>query len=146
MRTVLMLLMAALLFAACAQEAGEDAAVVGDTVNPVNAPLDTRPDVALTQAGATAIVVMGDGNIGMPTERLGPGPAVFTVQNTGTLLHTLSIQGEGENAVSAGLSNPLDAGEESSLQIDLVPGNYVAWCSLHADQPAERVEFTVERP
>jgi hypothetical protein len=146
MRTVLMLLMAALIFAACAQETGEDATVAADTVNPVTEPFDTRPDVALTEAGATAIVILGEGTIGLPTERLGPGPAVFTVQNTGTLLHTLSIQGTGEDAVSAMLNDPLDAGEESSLQIDLLPGTYVAWCALHPDEPGERVEFTVEAP
>ncbi|MFN2238575.1 MAG: hypothetical protein ABR524_04230, partial [Thermoanaerobaculia bacterium] len=103
-------------------------------------------NLALTQAGATAIVIIGDGSIGLPTERLGPGPAVFTVQNTGTLLHTLSVQGEGQDAVSAALDDALDAGEESSLQIDLVPGNYVAWCSLHQDEPGERAEFTIESP
>ena len=145
MKSVLML-MAVMIFAACAQESGEDATVVADTVNPVTAPFDTRPDVALTEAGATAIVVLGDGTIGMPTGKLGPGPVVFTLQNTGTLLHTLSIQGAGEDAVSAVLNDPLDAGEESSLQIDLVPGTYVAWCSLHPDEPGERVEFTVEAP
>lgn len=146
MKTAMMLLMAAMILAACAQETGEDATVVADTVNPVTEPFDTRPDVALTQAGATAIVVLGDGSIGMPTGGLGPGPVVFTVQNTGTLLHTLSIQGSGEDAVSAVLDDTLDGGEESSLQIDLRPGTYVAWCSLHPDEPGERVEFTVEAP
>lgn len=145
MKTVLMLLMAAMIFAACAQETGEDATVVADTVNPVTEPLDTRPDVALTEAGATAIVILGEGTIGLPSE-IGPGPVVFTVLNTGTLLHTLSIQGSGEEAVSAVLNDPLEAGEESSLQIDLLPGTYVAWCSLHPDEAGERVEFTVEAP
>ena len=144
MKTVLMLLMAAMIFAACAQETGEDATVVADTVNPVTEPFDTRPDVALTEAGATAIVILGEGTIGLPT--LGPGPVVFTVQNTGTLLHSLSIQGTGEEAVSAVLNDPLDAGEESSLQLDLLPGTYVAWCSLHPDEAGERVEFTVAAP
>lgn len=145
MRTVLMLLMAAMIFAACAQETGEDAAVVADTVNPVTEPLDSRPDVPLTEAGATAIVILGEGTIGLPSE-IGPGPVVFTVQNTGTQQHSLSIQGSGENAVSAVLANSLDAGAESSLQVDLLPGDYVAWCSLHPDDAGERVEFTVEAP
>ncbi|MCA1734055.1 MAG: hypothetical protein LC732_10695 [Acidobacteria bacterium] len=48
--------------------------------------------------------------------------------------------------MSAALDDALDAGEESSLQIDLVPGNYVAWCSLHQDEPGERAEFTIESP
>lgn len=146
MKTVLMILVAMMVFAACAQEAGEDATIVADTVNPVAEPFDTRPDVALTEAGATAVVVLGDGTIGFPTEAIGPGPVVFTIQNSGTLLHSLSIQGSGENAVSAVLQDPVDAGEESSLQIDLVPGSYVAWCALHPDEPGERVEFTVEAP
>lgn len=143
MRTFVILLLGAMVFAGCAQESGEDATVVAD---PVAASLDSRPDVATTEAGATAAVVLGDGTLAFPTDRLGPGPVVFTVQNSGTLLHTLSVEGSADNAASGVLGENLDPGAEATMQVDLQPGTYVAWCSLHSDEAGERVEFIVEAP
>ncbi|MFN2442425.1 MAG: hypothetical protein ABR517_07055 [Thermoanaerobaculia bacterium] len=61
-------------------------------------------------------------------------------------MRTLSVEGSADNAASGVLGENLDPGAEATMQVDLQPETYVAWCSLHPEEAGESVEFIVEAP
>ena len=133
------LILIVLLAAACGGD--EDSVTAADTVAPVAEPLAPRTSViADTEAGATVVVVLEDNTIGMPTESIGPGPAVFTVRNAGQELHGFAVKGDG---VDARIAETLSNGQESTLEVVFTAGSYRAWCPLHEDQAGEAVDFQV---
>src|SRR5687768_15019829 len=52
------------------------------------------PDVA---AGTTVLVLLEDNSIGVQGQTIPPGPAVLTIENRGSQIHNLFIEGEGIN-------------------------------------------------
>lgn len=148
MKTAIAATIAILMLVACAQEQPEGAT---ETRNPVNEPLvGSRPTIADAETGATVAVVLEDNTIGLPAEGIGAGPAVLTVENAGTQMHSLTVAQAGleggEEGFSALLGENLESGERATMEVSFTPGTWVAWCPLHEDQPGERVEFTVEQP
>ena len=154
----LALLVALSMFAAaCGQEqagkeptgvAGEDVTGTAsvDTVATQTSP--TSPDspggtavVPEVESGAPVAVVIEDGRIVVP-EKVGPGPLVMTVKNSGAAQHNLAV--EGPNNVAKELPMALEPGQEGSMEIVLAAGQYRAYCPIlnhHAE--GENVTFTV---
>lgn len=99
------------------------------------------PEVA---SGTTLIVVLGDGSIGVQDESIPPGPAILTVENRGTQLHNLFIEGEQINRAAG---DPIAAGGSSTVDVMLRPGTYTLYCPvLDHRQKGEEKQITVSQP
>ena len=76
----------------------------------------------------TLIVSIGDGRIAIQDfDRIPPGPAIFTVSNTGEQTHNLFVEGPG---VSKAIEQPLAKGGTSSLEANLEAGSYTIYCPV----------------
>jgi hypothetical protein len=122
----------------------------GDTQPPVQEPpplepapdvAEPAPDVAAPAAGSLVQVSLTDGAIDMPGT-IAAGPVTFEVSNNGTMEHSFEIEGPG---VFEGFIGNLMPGETQTLQIDLAPGEYTAYCPVddHREQGME-VPLTVQ--
>lgn len=96
------------------------------------------PSVA---AGTTVLVMLGENTLALREQSIPPGPAVLTIENAGTQVHNLSVEGNGA-AVSAGDTIP--AGSSRTLDITFTPGTYTFYCPVldHRDK-GEQVELTI---
>lgn len=149
MRKAVTTLLTILLLAACKQESAADAE------NPIAAPVvqsetDSAahpgspggtaivPDVS---AGTTVLVVVTEGSIAAKQQALPPGPTIFTVQNGGTELHNLFIEGQG---ISRAAGDNLEAGKTTTLDVVLESGTYLLYCPIldHRDK-GESTQITV---
>lgn len=115
----------------CREE--EPSADLTATVEPaVIDPAETAPppgpvDVE-TSAGTTILVVMEDTTIALPTIDIPPGPAVFSVINSGTQVHDLVVEG---GKVAVELEGTLDPGQTKILNVDLKAGiTYEVYCPI----------------
>jgi len=64
---------------------------------------------------------------------LSAGRTIFTVINTGSMLHGFEIEGKGiEEEIDPGL----DAGETKTLELDLRPGTYRVYCPVSGHRKA----------
>lgn len=99
------------------------------------------PDVA---AGATLLVMLNDNSIALPAEKIGPGPVVLTVQNQGTEVHNLFVEGEG---ISKAAGDPIEVGKASVMDLTLKPGTYTLYCPIldHRTR-GEQATLTIEQP
>lgn len=93
------------------------------TPRPTSTPLPTATPLPTPTSGAIDVVVY-EGGIDMP-ERLGVGPAVFTITNDGSEPHGFVMANE---AYVFSLDEPLAPGESGSLSVNLPPGIYVVSC------------------
>jgi uncharacterized cupredoxin-like copper-binding protein len=118
---------------------------------PEGAWLEPRTDTSLTTepepevaAGATVIVMLQDGLIAAPDEPIAPGPVVFTIENRGTEVHNLFIEGAG---VDRAADAPVSPGETTSLDARLEAGTYTLYCPIldHRTR-GEEVQMTVQQP
>jgi uncharacterized cupredoxin-like copper-binding protein len=91
--------------------------------------------------GSTVQVSLVDGAIEMPSE-LPAGPTTFEITNNGTGEHGFDIEGGG---VEAMLEPTLQPGESGTLEVDLQPGTYTAYCPVgdHRSEGME-IELTVQ--
>ncbi len=92
------------------------------------------PTAAATQASnATSVDVrLSEFKVDMPTT-LHAGTVTFRVTNAGTIAHSFQIDGQG---ISKRLEGTLNPGQSATLQVDLKPGTYQAFCPVdgHRDQ------------
>jgi hypothetical protein len=101
--------------------------------------------VPMTSAGTTVLIALEDNRIVIQDlDRIPPGPAILTITNTGTQTHNLVVEGQG---VERGLDKNLGAGENTSLDVLLQPGEYTIYCSL-LDHRAkgETVKLVIKPP
>lgn len=83
--------------------------------------------------GTTVNAILTEYGIEMPGS-VRSGLITFNVRNSGTLAHSFAI--EGDDALRY-LDLPVRPGETASMQVNLMPGGYRAYCPLtdHPDQP-----------
>lgn len=108
------------------------------TPRPTSTPLPTATPTPLPTAGAIDVVVY-ERAIEMP-ERLGPGPAVFTITNDGTEPHGFVMANE---FYVFSLDAPLAPGETGTLSVNLPPGIYTVSCPEDEGAHAEAGEQLV---
>ncbi|HYC88672.1 MAG TPA: hypothetical protein VEO54_05640 [Thermoanaerobaculia bacterium] len=96
------------------------------------------PDVV---SGTTVLVMLSDGSIAVREQSIPPGPAILTVENRGTGVHNLFVEGEG---ISRAAGDNIDAGGSSTVDVNFKAGNYVMYCPiLDHRTKGEEVSVTV---
>ena len=96
------------------------------------------PDV---DAGTTVLVMLNDGSIAVREQSIPAGLAILTVENRGTGVHNLFVEGEG---ISRAAGDNIDAGASSTVDVNFKAGNYVLYCPvLDHRQKGEQVTITV---
>jgi uncharacterized cupredoxin-like copper-binding protein len=96
------------------------------------------PDVA---AGTTVLVMLSDGSIAVREQSIPPGPAVLTVENRGTGVHNLFVEGQG---ISRAAGDNIDAGGSSTVDVNFQAGSYVLYCPiLNHREKGEQVQINV---
>ena len=97
-----------------------------------------------TSAGTTVLVLIEDNTIGLPTTDIPPGPASFTVTNSGQQVHDLVI--EGRDGVAVELEGTLEPGQSRTMSVDLKPGTYQIYCPiLDHRNTGQQVELVIPR-
>ena len=96
------------------------------------------PDV---DSGTTVLVMLSDGSIAVREQSIPAGPAILTVENRGTGLHNLFVEGQG---ISRAAGDNIDAGGSSTVDVNFKAGNYVMYCPvLDHREKGEQVTITV---
>lgn len=146
---VLSILLLAIFASACGRE--DDNSIASDTATTTGPVLDetTRvpagePVQPQTDAGATVLVMLQDTTISMATSDIPPGPTVFTVTNSGTETHDLTLEG---NEIAVELEGTLAPNESKTMSVDLKPGTYELYCPIldHRDR-GQRLELKIPAP
>lgn len=148
-RSVFILILIAVslvLIAACRDEAPE--ATVTGTTETASATHPASPGgtavVPSVDAGTTLVVVLENGSIGIQEQSIPPGVAVMTVENRGTEVHNLFVEGE---QISRAAGDPIPAGGSTTFEVVLRPGKYLLYCPIldHRERGEYR-EITVAQP
>ncbi|HYH09447.1 MAG TPA: hypothetical protein VEK11_20535 [Thermoanaerobaculia bacterium] len=116
------------------------AAIMTDTATHPGSPGGTAlvPEVA---AGTTVLVVLEDNSIGVREQAIPPGPAVLTIENRGSELHNLFVEGEG---ISRAADNPVPENGSSTLDVTFRPGTYTLYCPVGQHRTrGEQVQITI---
>ena len=136
------------LFGACKQESAES------TTSPILPPQQSATDSAAHPAspggtalvpdvdvGSTVLVMVTEGSIAVREQAIPPGPAVLTIENRGTEVHNLFIEGEG---ISRAAGDTIAEGSSSTVDVVFRPGTYVLYCPVlnHREQ-GEQVNLTI---
>ena len=96
------------------------------------------PDI---DAGTTVLAVITEGSIAVREQSIPPGPAVITVQNAGTDVHNLFIEGD---QISRAAGDPIPAGQMSTVDVLFRPGTYTFYCPvLNHRELGEQIEVTI---
>jgi uncharacterized cupredoxin-like copper-binding protein len=95
-------------------------------------------------AGTTVLVMIQEGSIAVREQAIPPGPAVLTIENRGTDVHNLFIEGEG---ISRAAGDTIAANGSASVDVNFRPGTYTLYCPLGDHrQKGEQVEVTIAAP
>ena len=116
------------------------AAIMTDTATHPGSPGGTAlvPDVA---AGTTVLVLLEDKSIAVREQSIPPGPAVMTIENRGSELHNLFIEGEG---ISRAADNPIPQNGSGTLDVMFKPGTYTLYCPVGEHRTrGEQVQITI---
>lgn len=99
------------------------------------------PDV---NAGTTVLVTIQDGHIAVAAQPIPAGPAILTVENRGTDVHNLYVEGQG---ISRAAGDSIPAGKSSTVDVLFKPGTYTLYCPiLDHRQKGEQATITVQQP
>lgn len=95
-----------------------------------------------TDSGTTVLVMLNDNSIAMREQSIPPGPAILTIENRGSDVHNLFIEGEGINRAAG---DAIPEGRSASVDVMFKPGNYVLYCPI-ADhrKNGEQVQLTIQ--
>lgn len=118
----------------CTEEPEVETTPVTETGTAAN--MTTTEDVPRLPDGSEPVqVTLRDMAIDMPST-LPEGRTLFTVENQGDMEHSFEVEGQG---VEKELDQHLQPGEVSTIEVDLVPGEYRVYCPVgnHADQGME---------
>ena len=116
------------------------AAVMTDTATHPASPGGTAlvPEVA---AGTTVLVVLEDNSIAVREQSIPPGPAVLTIENRGSELHNLFVEGEG---IGRAADNPVPENGSGTLDVTFRPGTYTLYCPIGEHRSrGEQVTITI---
>ena len=116
------------------------AAIMTDTATHPGSPGGTAlvPDVV---AGTTVLVVLEDNSIAVREQAIPPGPAVLTIENRGSELHNLFVEGEG---ISRAADNPVPENGSGTLDVTFRPGTYTLYCPIGEHRTrGESVQITI---
>lgn len=125
----------------CAEEPEVETTPVTNTGTAANQ--TTTEEVPRLPDGSEPVqVVLTEMNVDMPST-LPEGRTLFTVSNEGDEEHSFEVEGQG---IEKELDKHLQPGEVTTIDIDLVPGEYRVYCPVgdHADQGME-MTLTVTR-
>lgn len=95
------------------------------------------PDVT---AGSTVLVMLNDNSLAVREQSIPPGPAVLTIENGGTQVHNLVVEGNGLNRTTEGT---IAAGASGTLEVTFTPGTYTLYCPV-ADHRQNGEEATIQ--
>jgi uncharacterized cupredoxin-like copper-binding protein len=99
------------------------------------------PEVA---SGTTVLVVLEDNSLALPGQTIPPGPAVLNIENRGSDIHNLFIEGEGINRAAG---DGIDAGKSASVDVMFKPGTYTFYCPFPGHrQNGEQATITIAAP
>lgn len=117
----------------CAEEPEVETSTVGDTGATETTLEEEVP--RLPDGSEPVQVTLSNMNIDMPST-LPEGTTLFTVSNEGDTEHSFEVEGQG---MEKALDEPLQAGEVTTIEVDLVPGEYRVYCPVddHASQGME---------
>ena len=112
--------------------AGESASKVGAQSTGGMAPASSKASAEPTSMERTVEVRLTEYKIEMPLQ-LSAGRTLFKVTNVGDMFHRFEIEGKGiEEEIESGI----DAGQTKTLKVDLKPGAYEVYCSVHGHKKA----------
>ena len=99
------------------------------------------PDVT---SGTTVLVLLEDNSLGLPGQAIPPGPAVLNIENRGTQIHNLYVEGEGINRAAG---DNIEAGGSSTIDVVFKPGTYTFSCPvLNPRENGEQATITLAAP
>lgn len=135
MGSLLILLLAGLLTAGCAQNETDTNPMVDTSM----VAADTM-GMAGAQMANVVTVTLSDYRVDMP-QTLTSGMTTFEVTNSGQVEHGFEVEGQGMEET---IEMSLQPGQTYTLQVDLQPGSYRVYCPLedHADRGMS-MELTV---
>jgi len=151
--TLAFALLVTVVFAACSKSESADTAATTTTgglietdtasathpASPGGAAL--VPDVT---SGTTVLVVLEDNSLGLPGQPIPPGPAVLTVENRGSQMHNLYVEGEG---ISRAAGDNIETGKSATVDVVFKAGTYTFYCPiLDHRQKGEQATVTVTAP
>jgi uncharacterized cupredoxin-like copper-binding protein len=116
------------------------AAIMTDTATHPGSPGGTAlvPEVV---AGTTVLVVLEDNSIAVREQAIPPGPAVLTIENRGSELHNLFVEGEG---IGRAADNPVPENGSGTLDVTFRPGTYTLYCPIGEHRSrGEQVTITI---
>jgi plastocyanin len=82
------------------------------------------PDVT---AGTTLVVLVQEGSVAVQAQSIPAGPAILTIENRGTEVHNLFVEGEGINRAA---EDTIGAGQTGTLDVNLKAGTYTFYCPI----------------
>lgn len=99
------------------------------------------PDVA---AGTSVMVLLEDNSLAVRSQAIPAGTAVLTVENRGTGVHNLFIEGEGLNRAAG---DNIAAGGSATVDVVFRPGTYTFYCPvLNHRENGEQATITIAAP
>jgi uncharacterized cupredoxin-like copper-binding protein len=144
-----LLLSSFVLLGACKK--GAETAAATDTLDTTETASATHPGspggtalVPDVVAGTTVLVLLQEGSLAVQEQSIPPGPAILTVENRGTEVHNLYIEGEG---ISRAAGDTIAQGATASVDVNFKPGTYTLYCPI-ADHrtKGEEVTLTIGTP
>jgi uncharacterized cupredoxin-like copper-binding protein len=92
--------------------------------------------------GTTVLVMLNDNSIAVGEQSIPRGPAVLTIENRGTDVHNLFIEGPG---VSRAAGDAIPEGRSATLDVNFTAGTYVLYCPLSDHrQKGEQAQVTIQ--
>lgn len=95
------------------------------------------PEVA---AGTTVLVMLNDNSLAVREQTIPPGPAVLTIENAGTQVHSLHIEGPG---IQRAADDTIPAAGSGNLEVTFQRGTYTLYCPI-ADHRQKGEEITIQ--
>ena len=156
-RIVFAILFTLLVAAACSREK-----MTGSENEPVTPPAETNTDgtasatathpaspggtalVPDVTSGTTVLIGLEDTSLALPGQPIPPGPAVLTVENRGSAVHNLFVEGEGINRAAG---DNIDPGGSTTVDVLFKPGTYTFYCPvLNHRENGEQATITIAAP
>jgi plastocyanin len=160
MKRIALLLLSLLILAACRGETAEEKKTTwlgtpepgATTAENTDTATGTHPAspggtalVPGVTSGTTVLVMLNDNSIAMPQQAIPPGPAVLTVENRGSDVHNLFIEGPGVNRAAG---DAIPEGRSATVDVTFAPGTYTFYCPIgdHRTTNGEQVQVTIAAP
>lgn len=95
-------------------------------------------------AGTTVLVMLNDNSIAVREQSIPPGPAILTIENRGSDVHNLYVEGPGLNAAAG---DAIPETRSSTMEVNFQPGTYTLYCPVGDHRTnGEQVQVTIAQP